>query len=414
MRDYSIQELLGKNNLIIYGAGLIAHSVIIYLKEHMENFKNQVVCCTVTDERHIAAEVEGVPVYGIDYCVKEYKDAFYIISAKKIYIPGIEEELLKRKVRDYQVFELERIVQLLEADLKRESPDRFKMFCNAEKKNGMSDESYISFLSRQLKRRQFDFEISVVDHCNLNCQCCNHFSPIADRFFLDEEVLQKDLVRLAELLENDVGKIMLLGGEPLLHPRLEAVVGITRKHMPKATIDIVTNGVLLTRMPSSFWECLNKNRVGLSVTKYPISFDYSKCEDLANKYGVNYTYGNNPEPIKTTYLMPINDNPSYDPFSMYMRCAHANYCNVLKDGLIYNCSFTPNVHYYNKYFRKNIPCEDETSISIYDVNSWEEIEEFLKRPNLMCAHCDICGYIYDIPWAVSKKDVYEWMGKRAD
>ena len=31
----------------------------------------------------------------------------------------------------------------------------------------------------------FYLEVNLADHCNLNCQCCDHFSPIASETFLD-------------------------------------------------------------------------------------------------------------------------------------------------------------------------------------------------------------------------------------
>ena len=27
-------------------------------------------------------------------------------------------------------------------------------------------------------------EMHIVDHCNLNCNCCNHFSPLAEPWFI--------------------------------------------------------------------------------------------------------------------------------------------------------------------------------------------------------------------------------------
>ena len=34
---------------------------------------------------------------------------------------------------------------------------------------------------------EFYLEVNLADHCNLNCQCCDHFSPIAKKTFLDFE-----------------------------------------------------------------------------------------------------------------------------------------------------------------------------------------------------------------------------------
>ena len=34
------------------------------------------------------------------------------------------------------------------------------------------------------KREEFLLEVNLADHCNLNCQCCDHFSPLAKECFL--------------------------------------------------------------------------------------------------------------------------------------------------------------------------------------------------------------------------------------
>ena len=38
------------------------------------------------------------------------------------------------------------------------------------------------------------FIVDIVDHCNLNCKCCGHFSPLAQKSFLDKETFEKIFV----------------------------------------------------------------------------------------------------------------------------------------------------------------------------------------------------------------------------
>ena len=68
------------------------------------------------------------------------------------------------------------------------------------------------------KRRFLSFELHIADHCNLKCKGCIHFSPLAEEKFLDTDIFQRDCQRIAELTDNNrLGKIRLMGGEPLLH-----------------------------------------------------------------------------------------------------------------------------------------------------------------------------------------------------
>lgn len=62
-------------------------------------------------------------------------------------------------------------------------------------------------------KENFWVEVNLADHCNLNCQCCDHFSPIATPTFLDFDQYVRDLKRLSDLTDNKIGLIKLQGGE---------------------------------------------------------------------------------------------------------------------------------------------------------------------------------------------------------
>lgn len=111
--------------------------------------------------------------------------------------------------------------------------------------------------SRDWKRRTMklpilSFEVHLAEHCNLNCRGCDHFCPLAKPAYTDLNVFQRDFKRLSELFHMEAGEIHLLGGEPLLNPQVEEFCKIARKNFPKATINIITNGILLPEMPDSF------------------------------------------------------------------------------------------------------------------------------------------------------------------
>ena len=88
-------------------------------------------------------------------------------------------------------------------------------------------------LNAYKKTQKLKFEIHLTDHCNLNCVGCNHFSPLADSFYLDITAYKQDCKRIWELTEGNVQEIVLLGGEPLLHPNLKEIFSISSKYFPK-------------------------------------------------------------------------------------------------------------------------------------------------------------------------------------
>jgi GTP 3',8-cyclase len=102
-------------------------------------------------------------------------------------------------------------------------------------------------LGRQLR----DLRISVTDRCNLRCPYCmprEHFGP-GFAFLPAAELLGFDeIARLGRAFcALGVRKIRITGGEPLLRPGLELLVGMLRELPQAPELALTTNGVLLAR-----------------------------------------------------------------------------------------------------------------------------------------------------------------------
>ena len=82
-------------------------------------------------------------------------------------------------------------------------------------------------------------QIVAVRRCNLACTYCNEFDAASGPVPLDEMLRRID--RLGELRTSI---IMLTGGEPLLHPDVEAILARIRRVGAMAAL--ITNGYLLT------------------------------------------------------------------------------------------------------------------------------------------------------------------------
>jgi uncharacterized radical SAM superfamily Fe-S cluster-containing enzyme len=111
----------------------------------------------------------------------------------------------------------------------------------------------ISSFVRLKPRKTLRFETDITGHCNLNCKCCNHFSPLVKESFVSLEGFENDFKRLSELTGRHNDNIDLMGGEPLLHPEINKIMDIARKYFD-GPINIVTNGIKLTAMDKEFWE----------------------------------------------------------------------------------------------------------------------------------------------------------------
>ncbi|MDR1649688.1 MAG: radical SAM protein [Synergistaceae bacterium] len=255
----------------------------------------------------------------------------------------------------------------------------------------------------------FYFETHLVNHCNLDCWGCNHFSPLSDEWYADPNTFAKDLERLSELFDKDAASISLLGGEPLLHPELERFFPIARKAFPSAAIRIVTNGILLRKKDEMFWrECAAQN-IDIAVTVYPdMEKQFEAAQDKGRSFGVKVYPFNSLETAKTSLHYPLDLSGGQSPSSNFVKCRQAIAIS-LREGRLYPCCIRPHLHIFNKYFPAYaLPDSEKDSIDIYAAKSVAEILDFLSRPIPFCRFCRIDKRSDSNMWQQSKKDIEEW------
>lgn len=256
--------------------------------------------------------------------------------------------------------------------------------------------------------KKLQFETHIVEHCNLNCQMCTHFSPLAQTEFADINSFEKDLQQLHKLFVNDVSYIILLGGEPLLHPLITQFLKIARKAFPHTDIILYTNGLLIPKMNKTFFETCKENKITIILTRYPIQMDYTVVNDLLERYKVVYKYCNTPGREKKSTHYPLDIGGTQNPENSFLHCDMANRCIFLKDGKLYTCAMLPNVHHFNKYFNYNFQVTPKDYIDIYEATSKTEILEFLASPPPFCRYCDVSHRSILHEWKRSKRIIEEW------
>lgn len=402
---YIIKDLENKKEIVIYGAGNIARGVIKTLPAYI---LKKIKCIAVSSVNNNVRKLENIPVCIIDEAVKRFPEACIVVAARELYWKDIGDKLDNLGKKEYVFIGMSECVSYLEEKWKKDYPDLYKKFNGIDIRKGLSDEEYIFFLSKQINEDVLNFEVNLVDHCNLNCHCCNHFSPIAEKTFLDCAEFERDISRIAELYRDKIGKLMLLGGEPLLHPEIVQIMELSRTYLTKEDIVIVSNGLLLPKMPPVFWQTCSRLKIGILLTKYPINFDYSQIEKIAEKNDVSISYTFESQELKTTYHLPLKLDGKLNPYRNYAKCIHANNCVVLREGRLYTCPLAACVHHFNKFFDKQIPQKEVNSMDIHQNISKEEIDMFLKHPIPMCEYCNIYGYEYDWDWKTSDRKIEEW------
>jgi hypothetical protein len=250
--------------------------------------------------------------------------------------------------------------------------------------------------------------IPVVEHCNLRCRGCDHCAPLAEEEFMEIESFEKDMKRLSELSGGRVGTIDLIGGEPLLHPRLCDFVRIARKYFSTSRVCIITNALLLNRQPPEFWECFHDNNADIRVTKYPLDLDWNLLEEKAKQYDVAFSYFSGGDGAKESYHIPFDISGHQNAGKMFINCFHANSCIELTGGKLFTCTVAPNARHFNKYFNTNMEICEYDYIDIHKAKNIKEILDFISKPIPFCRYCNVQARTFGHPWQRSKREINEW------
>jgi MoaA/NifB/PqqE/SkfB family radical SAM enzyme len=246
--------------------------------------------------------------------------------------------------------------------------------------------------------------VYITGKCNLNCKSCNAFAPLADNYLLTTESFENDCKRLSEIGEKQIPEIHILGGEPLIHPNLLELLGIARKYFPNATLKIVTNGVLLSKQSTSFWEYLQKQNIGIVISNYPIKIDINNIYKKVEEYNISLRYYKG---VLPWYKMKLDLDGKQNIVKNYKKCQAALQCVELQDGKIAICQLIQKIRYFNNYFNTSLKVEDADTIDVYKVKDMKEILKFLSIPAPFCKYCTL----QDMPtnWEISKKVISEWV-----
>lgn len=253
------------------------------------------------------------------------------------------------------------------------------------------------------------FIVDIVDHCNLNCKGCGHFSPLAPKSFLDIETFETDLRRLNELLNGEIYCLELMGGEALLHPQLEDFLRIMAKYV-SGDKNLCTNGVLLSTLPERVYQLCAQMGITICVTRYPIDINWAEIYRKADLFGTKiFQIKSAGEEEKKWYKNPKDMSGSQNSEENFKLCFWKARCIVLERGRLASCVIPFKAKFFQKYFKLNVfDTTDINSIDIYTARNIEEIVDFLNKPIPCCRFC-LPNKEEQIQWGISRKDIREWI-----
>jgi hypothetical protein len=206
-------------------------------------------------------------------------------------------------------------------------------------------------------------EVIIAAHCNLRCRACAYLSPVMPAATVAPAQIQRDLTVLARSYHALEARV--LGGEPLLHPELVAVLQAIRASGVSDTIRVITNGLLLARMPADFWN---------------IAMAARTAENHGVRLRLKYFHY-----FRESYT-ELGTGDSRLVERIYKTCQMANVwrCNTIFNGHLYRCpqsAFIPSI-IHRPGLGDGLPITDSPAFT-------RRLLEFLESPEPLdaCTNC---------------------------
>ena len=246
-------------------------------------------------------------------------------------------------------------------------------------------------------------EANLADGCNLNCRGCLHFSNLYRK---DEIPDSNELLdSIAEIAKHcEIFQFRVLGGEPLLNPDLEEFLIKLRKILPNADLAVISNGILIPKMPESLFKTMKENYIGFNLTLYsPTLKMKDRIYEVLDKSGV--AYGSH-EAKTDKFEKFLCLEPNDIDLKPYEVCEPRGIL-VVKEKCLYRC---PVEAYIDKYYERfNIDLKAPDGINIFEFKGdWNRlVVDLYLRPRSLCNFCSTESSFYE--WSNGKPEKDDWL-----
>lgn len=355
------------------------HEVSRAWKYYLENNSSEYNVVAYVTKRSAPPQIlDGIPVLCIEQFAALYKRGlireFVLPQERYIGWSKIVEELISLEVQRNDIYIVGR---MKEGNLKSKKP--------------YDSAKYLPYL-----------EAHVADHCNLNCRACEHFSGLVEKpVFHSAKNIYRDLYQLRQFIE-DIGVIRILGGEPLLNPEISEIMRAIRRIYVDSDIWIVTNGLLLDRMPNCFFDTCVEYHIKIWISYYPPMIKRMDClKATLEKHGVEYNISELNVTFRKKYIL----QPHNDKNGVFEKCFQAT-CHNLYEGKIGVCFLPFTQKYFNQKYNCDIPCDG--AINLYESGlTTEKLKRFLLTPFERCKYCS--EKAVNENWTTMKDTISDWI-----
>lgn len=225
-------------------------------------------------------------------------------------------------------------------------------------------------------------EIEISNKCNLNCRGCSEFSNlVCENNQVDLNAFKRDLEKLKDYFWG-IGKIRLLGGEPLTNPDYLDFVKAARDVYPDSDLRLVTNGLLIPMLEKDEMDEIKRNNCTFDISNYPPTQKILKT--IKNKLGQAGIVYNISTPVKVFFKLFLPE-PLESPDDSYHNCLFTH-CHSLGGGYLSACSHQFWAYRLNTAFDLDYPVDEKIDIHNTTLSGWE-INELFKKPLNFCRYC---------------------------
>lgn len=349
------------DNIVIFGAAKIG----LRLKRDLESKGIHINCFCDNNVKKCGCKLDGIEIISFDQVVQRYEEGY----VQDIVIAVNEPDSIVEQIRESKI-------------AMKTYGMTYEYMCE-EKRDFQSLEDFL-FVIDVNKPRMYYFEYHVSYHCNLNCKGCGHYSNIAPKEFGNFDRFESDIHRLKELFWG-IRSIRLMGGEPLLNPKLSDFCCAARKDFPDANIRIVSNGLLIPSINAEILTVMKENYIGFDITQYPPTSELKeKIELRCLENGITYVMSGK----VSQFFSMVNIAGDSDKTKEHDKCISRR-CHFLENGKVSVCGMPILNKKYKDIVNSNVPVFEQDIVDIYDSSlDGYMLNDFLSKPIETCRYCD--------------------------
>ena len=101
-------------------------------------------------------------------------------------------------------------------------------------------------------------QVELTNACHLSCaNCTRHLGHHRNPFFMDLETFEKAVKSLVDF----PGRVGVMGGEPMMHPKFDEITAIYRKYIPRRRREFWTAGFKWAEKKDVIYETWDRDRI---------------------------------------------------------------------------------------------------------------------------------------------------------